>query len=84
MLQLNETCLLTVDKISFASIKQIETLNKYLNWFLCDKPSYNLYAGNLPIVFVGDFNQLKPMGGDSSFVKKRSIFGEKNQHISLT
>ena len=77
MLQVNETCLLTVDKVSFAfSIKQIETLSKYMNW-LCDKPSNNLY-GILQIVFTGDFNQLKPMGVDSLVLSKKSIFQEKN------
>ena len=36
----NETCLLFVHKIPFASNKQIETLNEYLN-LLCDKSIYH-------------------------------------------
>jgi hypothetical protein len=56
-------CLLIVDEISFASNENLTKLNQCLN-LLCDQPSHKLF-GDIPMVFVGDFSQLKPVAGKS-------------------
>ena len=64
----NETCLVVVDETSFANIADLKKLNQNLN-LLCDRPSCDLH-GDLPIVFAGDFSQLKPVGGQSLLSNK--------------
>jgi hypothetical protein len=56
-------CLLIVDEVSFASNENLTKLNQCLN-LLCDKPPHKLF-GDIPMVFVGDFSQLKPVKGRS-------------------
>ena len=65
---MDETCLVIVDEISFASNQELEKLNDNLNQ-LCDTSS-SKYFGDLPMVFAGDFSQLKPVGGETLLASK--------------
>ena len=74
--EFEQTYMVIIDEISFASIEVIDEINRKLN-FLRNATSKSLF-GNIPIMFCGDFSQLPPVMGKSIISKTSySLFYEK-------
>ena len=67
-----------IDEISFANEELLIRLSKHLrNYTECQEWIY----GSIPVVFLGDFRQLEPIGGTTIYKTDNSIYWE--QALSL-
>ena len=57
-----QTYMIIIDEISFANSDILKNINDRLN-ILKDNNNPNVVFGNMPIIFSGDFSQLKPVTG---------------------
>ena len=76
-----ETIMIIVDEISFASKTIIENLNENLN-ILRGRPRHNKYGG-LHVLFSGDFYQLKPINGSAIYLLKKLDLWYKVVHTYM-
>lgn len=75
-----DTRLVIVDEISFGSGKVLEQINEKLSFFGQKGKVY----GGFNVVFSGDFRQLKPVGGDSIYLKRRPLWDNSlNTYVEL-